>query len=423
MQRNGFDATPNLEALRDRHHARTDQFARLERLAGRALPHLDDVAGAHVAQSQPHTAMDLLHLEHRPLDQQPLLGQASLVGGQQRAAPSQELLERAAFEQHAVQNQRIGRQLLGGRRVRRMGGEYLGHRVEQPQPRRRHHVLVGLAVQPVHPVGERQSLTAEMALLVLAARPAPARVVAADVGPWRGAMRLQEAHERVVLARPGAAQQSQRAFGVTPIGREPRQIDEHRCPFGVHRLRRRQLTLGELDVPRHLQRHRKQPPACHPRAARHQRRQRLGEQTQRCRRPAHADRLVAQQFGQVGVSQDGGRRRHHGVELVGKHILRIIFGNNGFQYLGHVFVQADQGAQRQRVLGRQVVPLRQHLALLFEAPPVEVESRPGQRVEMQLEPTLGDRLRQRRQRLGEERRVRHAQRPHGLVDGRRLVLG
>lgn len=143
-----------------------------------------------------------------------------------------------------------------------------------------------------------------MAFLVLAARPAPARLVAAQVAARLGSVPLQEPHQRVVGFGAGAAQQCQPALGVAAIGGDAGQVEQRQRPLGVHRLGRQQLTFGRLDITDPVQRDRAQPAHRHPRRARHLGLQHLGEQAQRGR-PAGvgAHRLCHQQLGQQRVGQ------------------------------------------------------------------------------------------------------------------------
>ena len=180
---------------------------------------------------------------------------------------------------------------------------HLGHQVS---PSGDMHVLSGFLVQPIHPFGQRQLLAAQMAFLVLAAGPTPARLVAAQVAARLDPMRLQQHHQRVV--RPGACatQQPQPALDITAIGSDASQVDQRQRPVRIHRLGRQQFALGLLDVADSLECHRAQPPPRHPRGAWHPGLHRLGEQAQCGRATAvGVDSLGHQQLGQQRVDERG----------------------------------------------------------------------------------------------------------------------
>ena len=191
MQRDRFQPAEELHGVPGGYHACADQLPGLQVAAGRALAYFVRVAGAHVTHGDALAGMHLLDLEHRPVHQQPLLGQQPLVVGQQRPAHLEELRERAALEQHRIDQQRIG-QRVGARCCRGcIAAAFVGHLGEQVVPSGQQRVLAGLYVQPADPIGQRQLLVPEMAFLVLAAGPAPARLIAADVGARLGPVRLQ----------------------------------------------------------------------------------------------------------------------------------------------------------------------------------------------------------------------------------------
>ena len=139
-----------------------------------------DVAGAHVAHRHTLAGPHRDDFVHRTLHQQPLLGQGPFVVGQQVAAQREELLEGPALEQHHVEGQRVAVEgpLQSLRAVRVCGP------LPRAGQRKRaeltvHHVGGGLLVEPGGPFLQRHLLTVEVADLVLAARPAPAPLVAA----------------------------------------------------------------------------------------------------------------------------------------------------------------------------------------------------------------------------------------------------
>ena len=191
VQRDRFQPAEELHGVPGGHHACADQLPGLQLAAGRPLTHLVRVAGAHVAHGDALAAVHLLDLEHRPVHQQPLLRQQPLVVGQQRPAHLEELRERAALEQNRVQHQRIGQ-----RRGQRVGiivgvaAAFVARLGQQVVPAAQQRVLAGLRVQPAHPLGQWQLLAPEMAFLVLAAGPAPARLVAAEVAARLGPVPL-----------------------------------------------------------------------------------------------------------------------------------------------------------------------------------------------------------------------------------------
>ena len=178
-------------------------------------------------------------------------------------------------------------------------------------------MLAGLGVQPAHPLGQWQLLAPEMAFLVLATGPAPARLISAEVGARLGPVLLQQLHQRMVRLGAGTAQQRQPALDVTAIRGDAGQIEQRQRPFRIHRLGGQQLAFGRVDVADPLQRHRAQPAKRHPRRARHLRLQHLGEHAQRGGPGAPgADRLGQQQLSQQRVGKCGPQLTHQIGELV-----------------------------------------------------------------------------------------------------------
>ena len=98
-----------------------------------------------------------------------------------------------------------------------MSVSLVAHLGQQFSPTAELCILSGLGIQPLHPLGKRQLLAAQMAFLVLAAGPAPARLVAAEVAARLGPMRLQQFHQRVIRLGACAAQQAQPALDIATI--------------------------------------------------------------------------------------------------------------------------------------------------------------------------------------------------------------
>ena len=305
MQRDRFYTAEELHTVVGAHHACANQLTNLQLAARRPLTHLVRVTIADVAHGEALAGVHRLHFEYRSVGQQPLLGQHPLVVGQQRPAHLKKLLERAAFEQHEIHHQWVGHscvQRLG--EVVRMSVSLVAHLGQQLSPIADLCMLSGLRVQPVHPLGKRQLLAAQMAFLVLAAGPAPARLVAAEIGARLGPMRLQQIHQRVIRLGACAAQQAQPALDIATIAGDAGQVDQGQRPVRIHRLGRQQFTLGLFDVANSLQRDRPQPPPRHPRSAWHLGFHHLCEQAQRRRTAAvGADSLGHQQLSQQRVDK------------------------------------------------------------------------------------------------------------------------
>ena len=95
--------------------------------------------------------------------------------------------------------------------------------------------LVGFRVKPAHPLGQRYLFMPEMAFLVLAAGPAPARLVAAEVGARRGPMRSRSATIGSPARRRHGASTTNRAR-CRRVGGEAGQIGERQRPVRIHRF-------------------------------------------------------------------------------------------------------------------------------------------------------------------------------------------
>ena len=114
------------------------------------------------------------------------------------------------------------------------------------RPLEEHH---GLGVEPLRPRREVVAVEPEAALLVLAARAAPAGVVATDRARPGGGVAGEELGVGVVVGDVRGAQQRQRPAGVAAIGGEPRRVDQGRRRPGPSGRRRRARRRGRRGRP------------------------------------------------------------------------------------------------------------------------------------------------------------------------------
>ena len=180
-------------------------------------------------------------LEHATVDHRPLGGEQRLVVGEQPVAGGEELAEHAVLVEHDVSDERPVDQHLEQLALTDLVDHQRGQLLRWPavgdpqEPLR-------LEVQPAGPVVEAVGLAPEVARLVLAARPARARIVAPRrrAGPVRGealdlvpqqlAVVAVVSRLVVVARRPdaGLGEQPQGARRVATIGAEPGEVDERR---------------------------------------------------------------------------------------------------------------------------------------------------------------------------------------------------
>ena len=205
-------------------------------------------------------------LEHAAVDQRPLRGEQRLVVGQQTVAGGQELAEDALLVEHDVTQERpVGQHVepfaLADLVDDQLGELLGGQRTTIAQEPAR------LGVQPAGPVVEAVGLPPEVARLVLAARPARARIVAAcrragpvggeplDLVPQQLAVVAIVVVELVVVVtlrlHTGLDEQPQRARRVAAVGAEPGQIDQRRTVPAGAVDRRLQQRRPRRPPPRH----------------------------------------------------------------------------------------------------------------------------------------------------------------------------
>ncbi len=246
---------------------------------------------------------------HRAVDGQPRRRQQGLVVGQERSSISEEASEPPALGQHQVDDQRVAEGILPfvlvagpGQRHPHDGVGGLG-----PDP---FEVPDGLAAQPAHPLGQRCLFGhAQVALLVLAARTAPAPVVAPEHVPGP-AERLHGGEVLGDRPKPGAQPpQPGGAHRIAPVPGVPGQAigggDE--ASVGLDRqlevLLRRRPVAHPLGVPGGEEARRR------PVARSDRRRQeRLGHRLERLRHPERAEQLVGHQPQDVEVAKVVERR-------------------------------------------------------------------------------------------------------------------
>ena len=90
VQRHWVHPAEDLHAVAVGDHPRADQLTWLQLAARSRSRTTCTIAGAHVPHGDALTAEHLFDLEHRAIDEQPLLGQSPLVGGQQEPAHLEE---------------------------------------------------------------------------------------------------------------------------------------------------------------------------------------------------------------------------------------------------------------------------------------------------------------------------------------------
>jgi hypothetical protein len=117
----------------------------------------------------------------------------------------------------------------------------------------------------------------EVAFLVLAAGSAPARLVAAEVGPGHGLESLEQLDQYVVGRGSRAAQQRQPSGRVAAVAGVSGEVNQRRRPRGVGRLRGVVSRLGLGEVAQPLVGLAAQPPQCRASGPWRQRLECLGE--------------------------------------------------------------------------------------------------------------------------------------------------
>ena len=378
-----------------------------------------------------------LDLEDRPVHQEPLLGEQPLVVGQQRSRASRgsPRTRRPRTARHpSPAGPPFLRPSASGSRSCVVSVSLVG----RPRPaalaiRRPPHAGIAFAYSHLTRSASCSCSRPEMAFLVFAAGPAPARLVAAEVTPRLGPVRIQQLHQRVIRFDAGAAQQPQPALGIAAIGSDAGQIEQGQRPVRIHRFGRQQLLFGCFDVADPLQCYRAQPLARHPRRSWHPRLKHLGEQAQcgcagrdrrRQSRPPTAQPAAGRQDGRRDSPTDD---RMRAVGLVRIHRSRQRFAVVSSAVAG---LNQDAAARSYSVTSEvrvecvievEVVSLGQQFAPALELPSVEIESGGRQPLAALSQAVIVDDVAKGRQRVGEQSGVCDARGPDRRVEVGRFV--